>query len=51
MDLVLRFKPEYVWSDGDEDASADYWTSKEFIAWLYNDRYIIDVACYVYTYF
>ncbi|XP_048587467.1 alpha-L-fucosidase-like [Nematostella vectensis] len=36
-DLVTKFKPEYIWSDGDWDASPDYWTSKKFLAWLYND--------------
>ena len=41
-DLVLRYKPEVVWTDGDWEAFSDYWTSKEFLAWLYNDSPVAD---------
>lgn len=37
-DLVVRYKPDIVWSDGDWEAPCSYWNCKEFIAWLYNDR-------------
>ncbi|KAK7066957.1 Tissue alpha-L-fucosidase [Halocaridina rubra] len=36
-DLVARYVPEIIWSDGDWDAPAVYWHSKEFLAWLFND--------------
>ncbi|KAJ9592723.1 hypothetical protein L9F63_015603, partial [Diploptera punctata] len=36
-DLVEKYEPEVIWSDGEWEASDDYWKSKEFIAWLYNE--------------
>ncbi|XP_065066489.1 alpha-L-fucosidase-like [Rhopilema esculentum] len=41
-DMVNTFKPHYIWSDGDWDAGSDYWQSKEFLAWLYNDSPVKD---------
>ena len=36
-DLVERFQPDVLWSDGDGEATSEYWRSQDFLAWLYND--------------
>ncbi|KAL6067768.1 Tissue alpha-L-fucosidase [Balamuthia mandrillaris] len=41
-DLVLTYKPEVVWSDGDWEMNDTYWRSREFLAWLYNDSPVKD---------
>ncbi|CAB3985617.1 alpha-L-fucosidase-like isoform X1, partial [Paramuricea clavata] len=43
-DMVNRFKPEYIWSDGDWEAKDTYWGSTEFLAWLYNDSPVKDTV-------
>ncbi|VDM23437.1 unnamed protein product [Toxocara canis] len=44
MELVNEYKPELIWSDGDWERSDEYWKSKEFIAWLYNDSPVKDTV-------
>ena len=36
-DLVNTYKPDILWADGDWDTDSNYFQSKEFLAWLYND--------------
>ncbi len=36
-ELVNAYHPDIVWSDGDWAGDDNYWRSKEFRAWLYNE--------------
>ena len=36
-DLVLRYKPDIIWPDGEWEYPDDTWKSTEFLAWLYNE--------------
>ena len=44
LDLVTKYKPSVIWSDGDWEANSEYWKSKEFLAWLYNDSPVKDTV-------
>ena len=36
-ELIELYRPEVLWADGDWEANPDYWTSQEFLAWMYNE--------------
>jgi alpha-L-fucosidase len=42
--LVEAYKPEVIWSDGDWDASPEYWKAKEFLAWLATNSSVKDTV-------
>jgi len=43
-DIVNKYKPDVIWSDGQWEASSSYWNSTEFIAWLYNESPVKDTV-------
>lgn len=36
-DLVVRYKPDIIWPDGEWEHPSATWKSTEFLAWLYNE--------------
>jgi alpha-L-fucosidase len=36
-DLVLSYKPDILWTDGEWDHPSEVWKSTEFLKWLYNE--------------
>ena len=36
-DLVIRYKPDIIWPDGEWEHASDTWKSQSFLAWLYNE--------------
>ncbi|MCW5921543.1 MAG: alpha-L-fucosidase [Saprospiraceae bacterium] len=41
-ELVNKYQPWVVWSDGDWDATPDVWQSPQFLAWLYTNSPVRD---------
>jgi len=44
-EIVMNYKPEIIWADGDWEANDTYWQSTDFLAWLYNDSPVSEVVC------
>lgn len=36
-DLVTRYEPDIVWTDGEWEQPSNVWKSTEFLSWLYNE--------------
>jgi alpha-L-fucosidase len=41
-DLVTRYTPDILWTDGEWDKPSKDWKSEEFLAWLYNESPVKD---------
>jgi alpha-L-fucosidase len=36
-ELIEKYAPYVIWSDGDWEALPEYFGSEDFLAWLYNE--------------
>ncbi len=41
-DLVTRYEPDVLWTDGEWDHPSEKWKSTQFLAWLYNESPVKD---------
>jgi len=41
-DLVERYHPSLLWTDGEWERTSDQWQSTEFLAWLFNESSVRD---------
>jgi alpha-L-fucosidase len=41
-DLVTRYEPDILWTDGEWDMPSERWKSPQFLAWLYNESPVKD---------
>jgi alpha-L-fucosidase len=44
-DLVTRYEPDVLWTDGEWDYPSADWKSTEFLAWLYNESPVRESVC------
>jgi len=44
MELITKYRPEVLWSDGDWEADPGYWDTLQFLAWLYSDSQVRDTV-------
>ena len=44
-DLVTRYKPDILWTDGEWDHPSEKWKSTEFLSWLYNESPVKERIC------
>ncbi len=44
-DLVTRYEPDILWTDGEWDHPSEKWKSTEFLAWLYNESPVKETVC------
>ena len=44
-DLVTRYEPDVLWSDGEWSHPSGEWKSTEFLAWLYNESPVKEAVC------
>ncbi|MCF6358041.1 MAG: alpha-L-fucosidase, partial [Draconibacterium sp.] len=44
-DLITRYEPDVLWTDGEWDHPSKDWKSTEFLAWLYNESPVKESVC------
>eukprot|EP00092_Neocalanus_flemingeri_P026849 GFUD01029105.1.p1 GENE.GFUD01029105.1~~GFUD01029105.1.p1 ORF type:complete len:519 (+),score=132.75 GFUD01029105.1:145-1557(+) len=42
MELVTKYQPAVLWSDGDWEADPEFWDSLKFLSWLYSESPVKD---------